>query len=578
MRLLDDHPQRMARERQLLEEHARSTPGFAVQSWSATALGELCVSFALKLLVGTFEGVLVYPELFPDVAAFVRPQKAGERWSSHQYLGSGVLCLQFGPDNWHRDITGVDLIRSATTLLWGEILQAAVPDLGPLPSRHLETEAQALRKNSRRLVITAALRNVLAGASQARPLPVQGTVDWVGGESVAVITATGDPSVQVSDVPGAVAQGPGVSLIGVAVAVPEAATLGSAKDITDLQQRMGLAWPWAQGVERLQLLVAHDATGEVCAFLLSGGVKPWFERYHPLRFDGEAAQRLPSTYSKLATVSVGIVGLGSLGSKIAVSLARAGVRRFLLVDDDVLGPHNLVRNEFNWLDVGYSKVEAGVRALKLVAPGIEVKTRSMKVATQTNPSVESGLAAELTACTLVVDATASASAFVALAALTKRAKTAMVWGEVFGGGGGCLMARSRPGLDADALGVRAHMHGVMKGMAAAPTAGVVDYGLESDGVVHVASDADVSALAASMAQFCLDTLCAEVTDYPVAAYLTGFRKFWEFRCPFDVIPIDCSGALKADPEQMLSPDEEGALAAIRQSIGEGASVANHGSA
>jgi hypothetical protein len=207
MRLLDDHPQRMARERQLLEEHARSTPGFAVQSWSATALGELCVSFALKLLVGTFEGVLVYPELFPDVAAFVRPQKAGERWSSHQYLGSGVLCLQFGPDNWHRDITGVDLIRSATTLLWGEILQAAVPDLGPLPSRHLETEAQALRKNSRRLVITAALRNVLAGASQASPLPVQGTVDWVGGESVAVITATGDPSVQVSDVPGAVAQG-----------------------------------------------------------------------------------------------------------------------------------------------------------------------------------------------------------------------------------------------------------------------------------------------------------------------------------------------------------------------------------
>ena len=122
------------------------------------------------------------------------------------------------------------------------------------------------------------------------------------------------------------------------------------------------------------------------------------------------------------------------------------------------------------------------------------------------------------------------------------------------------------------------MHGVMKGMAAAPTARTTDYGIESAGVVYVASDADVSALAASMTQFCLDTLSAEETDYPVAAYLIGFRKFWEFRCPFDVIPIDCSGALQAEPEQPLSADEEGSLASIRQSISEGAGAANHGSA
>ena len=62
----------------------------------------------------------------------------------------------------------------------------------------------------------------------------------------------------------------------------------------------------------------------------------------------ETAPRLPAEYAGLAPVRVGIVGLGSLGSKIAVSLARSGLRRFLLVDDDVLLPENICRHELSW--------------------------------------------------------------------------------------------------------------------------------------------------------------------------------------------------------------------------------------
>lgn len=577
MRLMQEQAQRMARERRLLEEHARLTPNFSMQGWSASPAGELCVNFELQLIKGiVFAGVLVYPELFPDVPAFVRPQKAGESWSSHQYQVSGVLCLQYGPDNWHPATTGVDLVQSANTLIWGEMLHGVLPDVGPVPSRHVMSDVQALSANSERLVVTMALKELLAGPGRTSPVQLKGVVDWLNGESVAVVLQAGAPLVALADVPGALAQGGGIHFAGLAVSITSAASLASVKDVHDLQARLGAAWPWNDGLpEKLLLLLAHDEEGQLCPFLLKGGSTSLFQRYHPVDFSANEPQRLPDNFSQLSGASVAIVGMGSLGSKIAVSLARAGVRSFVLVDEDVLGPQNLVRNEFNWQDVGFSKLAAASRALKLVAPGVSVTTWPVNVAEQGNPSVSALVAKAIASCTMVIDATANPSAFVALAAITRQAGQAMVWGEVFGGGGGALMARSRPGVDADALGVRNHLHGVMKEMAPAPTGRTTAYGLESEGTVYVASDADVGSLAASMTQFCLDTLCVDPSAYPAAAYLIGFRKFWEFRCPFDVIPVICPCA--AAPElQTLSAQDQQDLAVIQKFISEGASAANYG--
>ncbi|MCT4372027.1 ThiF family adenylyltransferase [Yangia mangrovi] len=40
----------------------------------------------------------------------------------------------------------------------------------------------------------------------------------------------------------------------------------------------------------------------------------------------------------LADKSVGIVGCGSVGSKVAASLCRTGVGKFLLIDEDIFFP------------------------------------------------------------------------------------------------------------------------------------------------------------------------------------------------------------------------------------------------
>ena len=73
----------------------------------------------------------------------------------------------------------------------------------------------------------------------------------------------------------------------------------------------------------------------------------------------------------LAEKRVGIVGLGSLGSKIATTLARAGVGRFELVDGEILHSGNLERHDADWRDVGRHKSELMAHRLRLIHPGVK---------------------------------------------------------------------------------------------------------------------------------------------------------------------------------------------------------------
>lgn len=76
----------------------------------------------------------------------------------------------------------------------------------------------------------------------------------------------------------------------------------------------------------------------------------------------------------LATQTVGIIGLGSGGSFAAVSLAMSGVGRFILIDDDVIEPSNVVRHAADLRYVGQPKVEAVADLIRQRNPSAEIKT------------------------------------------------------------------------------------------------------------------------------------------------------------------------------------------------------------
>jgi adenylyltransferase/sulfurtransferase len=71
-----------------------------------------------------------------------------------------------------------------------------------------------------------------------------------------------------------------------------------------------------------------------------------------------------------------VVGMGALGCPAALSLAEAGLRRLVLVDDDVVETTNLQRQRlFSRSDLGTPKVEAAKNALRQRFPDVEVLAR-----------------------------------------------------------------------------------------------------------------------------------------------------------------------------------------------------------
>ncbi len=68
-----------------------------------------------------------------------------------------------------------------------------------------------------------------------------------------------------------------------------------------------------------------------------------------------------------------VAGCGSVGSFMAGELARSGVRRFILVDPDVVEWANLTRTVYGHADVGRRKVDALGDHLRGVFPDIEVE-------------------------------------------------------------------------------------------------------------------------------------------------------------------------------------------------------------
>ncbi|PWW03840.1 E2/UBC family protein B [Hoeflea marina] len=84
-----------------------------------------------------------------------------------------------------------------------------------------------------------------------------------------------------------------------------------------------------------------------------------------------ALTRLPGAAPGPMHKKVAIIGCGALGSGIAVMLAKAGVSRFILVDQDLLGWENIRRHELGAEWVGVSKTAAIKARIEKSLPDIE---------------------------------------------------------------------------------------------------------------------------------------------------------------------------------------------------------------
>jgi hypothetical protein len=539
---------RYKREREALELLASTENWLTPIKWRVDESLRMIWDADISTPAGNRPVSLRYPNHFPYSPPLVLPRGDTTRWSRHQYGPGGELCLEYGPDNWHQDVTGADMISSAHRLLEGE--EPAPGVAAEVASRHQTTIGQDLRGEFSRFLITRALEEEL----QALP------------EFVMVIAKT------------AAIYHPGDCIVHViaSITLPDGRTWkDEVPDIETMGFEQPVAffrWPGNEPFPPTQSLTAFRE-----AIALHGLVLPDVKyvviifgdstRAFYIYAEGDSlsesaiippqpfAPRLDMDHMPLAERKVAIVGCGSLGSKIAVTLARSGVGRFLLVDDDLFLPDNIVRHDLDWREVGTHKADSMARRLKLVNPAMKCTIRRYRLGGQESSGGVEGLIKSLATCDMLIDATAEPGVFNYLCAAVAVSKKPMVWAEVFGGGFGGLIARYRPGMEPDPASMRLAIENWCADQGKPVPRPAHRYG-GGPHVPAIADDADVTVIAGHAARMAIDGLITrEPSVFPHSVYMVGLAPGWIFDQPFETRPIEVGGPALVELQDAEDPEE-----------------------
>lgn len=91
------------------------------------------------------------------------------------------------------------------------------------------------------------------------------------------------------------------------------------------------------------------------------------------------ARHSPGVHQRLKQATVGLAGLGGLGSPVAIALARSGIGRLILADFDVVEPSNLNRQQYFVDQLGQPKAEALKDTLSRINPYVTVEAHVLRL-------------------------------------------------------------------------------------------------------------------------------------------------------------------------------------------------------
>lgn len=528
---------RAKRERAGVAQLADAAPWLSALHWRFDSDLQLILDFDVSHGGETFALTMEYPSTFPDTPPIVRPRD-GRRLSYHQYGEGGELCLEYRPDNWNPSVTGSQMIESAHRLLAGE--RPTDDALPVVESAHQASLGRDVRGTHWRFVLPVEALSVLETLPLDEPLPIQvwdrlSKPTWVA--SLVSVSAdderrwsSQEPSPETDLAPGF--------------------ALRTTREVGALDASELFLAALEGEFPALAAMLPLDFRG----FVLLGGSDRWIViNLFPFKekragfsykvlLAPAAARRLPPEYAALADRRVAIVGCGSVGSKVAIAMARAGVRDFTLVDDDLFFAANIVRNELGAEAIGQHKVDALSTRIKQIVTGAKLQVRQVALGQQESAGTTESVMEQLAKVDLLIDATADPRAFNLVGAVARRNQKPMLWAHVFAGGIGGIVVRLRPGIDPVPASARDQVRAWCDAHQVPWLDAQEDYGArDGAGQVLIADDAEVSIIASHATRMALDTLVREPTRFPSSAYAIGLSSGWIFSAPFDTWPIELRG-------------------------------------
>ncbi|MGB3470325.1 MAG: ThiF family adenylyltransferase [Erythrobacter sp.] len=531
-------PNRARKERQAIAELEDRSVWLSNIAWRLTNDAKLCADFEIDRNGDAVPLTMTYPSFFPDMPPQVTPREE-VRLSGHQYGVGGELCLEFRPDNWDPSWTGAMMIESAHRLLTGEA--PASDEVAVVADAHRTTVGQDARNSNLRFVLPEDALAALANVSLLKIIDAQIVEQFSAGRWLAHLWQIGSDG-EYWNAEGLIPKfrvRKGIFVrLGEALAGKVKADYDFVEAVVEVADRPDLCERLAGSTDELVLIVECLGTVKMMS-LASGTGRRSVHDYRTVCAPANA-QRLPEPYKRLSAISVAIVGCGSVGAKIAASLARSGVGNFVLVDGDVFFAGNIVRNELDWNSVGLNKPDAVKARLTDLNPSARVRSFRVGLGMQESSAFTDSALVAIGGCDVIVDATADPQVFNLCASVARNEKKTFVWGEVFAGGIGGLVVRLRPDHDPVPHAARRQIQQWCMDRGVEPPEGsAIQYDLDlTDGAPpQIAGDAEVTVIASHMARFVIDTLVRTETQFPASAYAIGLQSAWIFGEPFDTWPV-----------------------------------------
>lgn len=357
-------------------------------SWRLGDDLHLIVDFDVQHGAETFGLSMTYPSTFPDTPPMVQPRDE-RRLSWHQYGPGGELCLEFRPDNWAPSITGAMMVESAHRLLSGE--RPGENEPGIVRSAHQASIGRETRGEFTRFILNDSAATVLAALPVDVPTAITVWDRLAKPTWVASLMSVGEGGILWAQN----APQPSHSSVANGFVIRTTRNVDrfrlSPKDFAEV---MPVEFP-----DLLAKLPKNPFDG----FVLLGNENHWVAlNLYP--YEGKqsvfgykiivapsVSGRLPAGYASLAQKRIAIVGCGSVGSKIASTLARSGVSNFTLVDDDVFFQANLVRNDLDAQAIGQHKVDALAARLQNLVANADISVRRIALGQQESAGRQSPL-------------------------------------------------------------------------------------------------------------------------------------------------------------------------------------------
>ncbi|MEZ0223183.1 MAG: ThiF family adenylyltransferase [Alphaproteobacteria bacterium] len=539
-------------EQAAIAELEANSPWLKNVSWLPGTRLEGEIHFEIEVDGGFHPMTLFYPSHFPMSPPRIVP-KAPERLSGHQWnaAAGGELCLQYRPDNWQPQVTGAMMITSAYDLLAGE---RGKNGPGIVPSAHFSSLGQRTRGTYTRFILPVSFRGYVERLPEKCVQVAEFNQTFIHVTHVVVPSAfgSGDEKWRDETVPSNI-----FKVEGFLLKVPTEQSVSESLSNDDLIR-------FAEEFSHSEAAAALRSKSYL-GVVITNGIETIFgwcsedsgarkvEWYKTIAADDAADSRLPEDYSILQTKSVCFIGCGSLGSKIASMLARAGVGKILLVDDDIFMPVNIVRHDLDWQYVGHHKPAALRARIKNIHPSCDVTIRTVALGGQESAQTTSEVMELMSKCDLIIEASVCPQAFNYSAAVSLKSKIPMVWAEVFAGGIGGMVARTRPEIEPPPHVARGQILEWCNEQNVPAPGRPRRYGVEhDDGSALIADDADVSVIASHAGRVAIDALLRRTNSiFPHPVYFIGMTKAWIFTAPFDTRPVD----LRPEPWK-LSADSD----------------------